>query len=169
MAKTQVPCLFLVILAQLNCLLVTWRTKCWKILHSLCLQLALAYSEAQLSGRLTASKGGGIIQSIFIGSLRRRIEDLLNCSPGLKNDFYNYLNSGRWPNEESQGGKDSILLSWYLQWLCVPAPSMIQTAVEKIRPKIKTSSSIPLLRLLLPRTHIHAIGEIDKFLVGSPA
>lgn len=137
-----------------------------KKLHSPCLQLALAYNEALLSGRLTASKGG-IVQPVFIGSLMRRVEGLLNYSPGLKNDFYNYLNLGKWPSEESQGGKDSILLSWYLQWFCVPAPSIVKTAVEKIRPKFKRSSSIPLLRLLLPKTHINAIGEIDKFFLCS--
>ncbi|RVW42311.1 Anaphase-promoting complex subunit 1 [Vitis vinifera] len=130
------------------------------------LKLALAYNEALLSGRLTASKGG-IVQPVFIGSLMRRVEGLLNYSPGLKNDFYNYLNLGKWPSEESQGGKDSILLSWYLQWFCVPAPSIVKTAVEKIRPKFKRSSSIPLLRLLLPKTHINAIGEIDKFFLCS--
>lgn len=147
-----------------KCLLVT---PMLKYLHS-CLQLALAYNEALLSGRLTASRGG-IIQSVFIGSLRRRVEDLLNYSPGLKKDFFNYLNSGEWPNEESQGGKESILLSWYLQWFCVPAPSVVKTAVEKIRPKLRRPSSIPLLRLLLPRTHINAIGEIDKLFLCSQA
>ena len=142
------------------------KNKMLKHLLSPFLQLALAYNDSLLSGKLTASRGG-IIQSVFIGSLRRRVEDLLNYSPGLKDDFYSYLSSGKWPNEKSQGGKESILLSCYLQWFSVPAPFIVKTALEKIRPK--RSSSIPLLRLLLPRTHINAIGEIDKFFLCSQA
>ncbi|GLT54489.1 hypothetical protein SLA2020_276820 [Shorea laevis] len=74
------------------------------------LKLALTYTEVLLSGRLITSRGG-IVQSKFIGSLRKRVDELLNCSPALKDDFCNYLNSGRWPIEGSQGEKASILLS----------------------------------------------------------
>jgi anaphase-promoting complex subunit 1 len=57
-----------------------------------CLQLALTYNEALLSGRLTTPRGS-IIQSVFLGSLKKRVEELLHCSEGLKIDFCNYLNS----------------------------------------------------------------------------
>uniref|UniRef100_A0A5B7B7B0 Putative anaphase-promoting complex subunit 1 isoform X2 n=1 Tax=Davidia involucrata TaxID=16924 RepID=A0A5B7B7B0_DAVIN len=129
------------------------------------LKLALAYSEALLNGRLTTSRGG-IVQSTFLGSVRKRVEELLNYSPGLKNDFYNYMKSGTWPSGESPEGKLLTLLSWYLQWYSVPAPSIIKMAVEKIKP-MRTSSSVPLLRLLLPRTHIKVIGEIDRLYFSS--
>lgn len=127
------------------------------------LKLALAYIEAQLSGKLTASKGS-IVQSKFMGSVRKRVEELLNYSNGLQNHFSNYLTSGKWPDDESQGEKNSILLSWYLKWFGVPPPSVIKTAAEKIKPKLVSSSLVPFLRLLFPTTHINAIGEIDKFL-----
>lgn len=130
---------------------------------SLCLQLALAYNEALLSGRLTSSRGG-IVQSNFIACLRKQVEALLDCSQDLKDDFCNYMYSGKWPNgEECQGNKRSILLSWYLQWFCVPAPSEVKTAVDKVKPKLKSSSSlVPFLRLLFPKAHVNAIAEIDK-------
>ncbi|XP_075671418.1 anaphase-promoting complex subunit 1 isoform X2 [Castanea sativa] len=127
------------------------------------LKLALTYTEALLSGRLTTSRGG-IVQSKFIGSLRKRVDELLNFSPGLKDDFCNYLNSGKWPIMESEREKGAILLSWYLQWFGVPAPFVIKTAAERIKPKLMSSSLTPFLRLLFPSTHINAIGEIDKFL-----
>ncbi|KAM6598818.1 anaphase-promoting complex subunit 1 [Cannabis sativa] len=123
------------------------------------LKLAVAYNEALLSGRLTTSRGG-IVQSNFLGSLRKRVEDLLKCFEGLQDNFRNYLRSGTWPNGEEKG---PILLSWYLQWFGVPAPSVIKTAGEKMKPKVK-SSLVPVLRLLFPNTDINVIGEIDKFL-----
>ncbi|KAJ6768158.1 hypothetical protein OIU74_021929 [Salix koriyanagi] len=129
------------------------------------LKLALSYNEALLSGRLTTPRGS-IVQSVFLGSLRKRVEELLQCSEGLKIDFCNYLNFGRWPNDQTEGEKNSVLLSWYLQWFAVPSSSIIKTAMEKVKPKIVSASSVPLLRLLLPRTHINAIGEIDKLLVS---
>ncbi|GMN41281.1 hypothetical protein TIFTF001_010497 [Ficus carica] len=127
------------------------------------LKLAVAYNEALLSGRLTNSRGG-IVQSNFLGSLKKRVEELLNCCDGLKDDFHNYMKTGTWPCRDSQGERNSILLSWYLQWFGVPAPSVIKTVAERIRPKLKSSSFVPVLRLLFPNTDINAIGEIDKFL-----
>lgn len=122
------------------------------------IKVALAYNEALLSGRLNSSSGG-IVQSTFIGSLRKRVEELLNDSQGLKDDFLNYIRYGRWP--ENEMGK--LLLSWYIQWFGAPHPAIVKTAVEKIKSKLSSSSSLlPLLRLLLPRTHINAIGKIDK-------
>lgn len=125
------------------------------------------YTEALLGGRLTTSRGD-IVQPKFIGSLRKRVDELLDCDPGLKDDLYNYLNYGRWPTGGSQGEKGSLLLSWYLQWFGVPAPFVMKAAVEKIKPKPKlmSSSLIPFLRLLFPSTHINAIGEMDKFLTS---
>ncbi|XP_021295540.1 anaphase-promoting complex subunit 1 [Herrania umbratica] len=130
------------------------------------LKLALSYNEAVLSGRLTTSRGG-IVQSIFLGSLRKRVEELLNCSEVLKDDLRNYLNLGSWPSDPSFGVKSSALLSWYLQWFGVPAPPIIKTAVDKIKPKNISSSAAPLLRLLLPGTHVNAIEEIDRILFSS--
>jgi len=62
--------------------------------------------------------------------------------------------------------KNSLLLSWYLQWFAVLASSVIKTAMEKVKPKLVSASSVPLLRLLLPKTETNAIGEIDKLLVS---
>lgn len=127
-------------------------------------QLALAYNEAVVNGRLTTSRGV-IVQSAFLGSLQKCIEELLSYSPALSDDFCNYLKSGKWP-EEGREGNSSTVLSWYLQWYGVPAPCVIKTVVEKLSP-LRTSSSIPLLRLLLPRTHINALVEIDKLWFSS--
>lgn len=74
------------------------------------------------------------------------------------------MTSEAWPdNYNSKLQKDIILLSWYVKWFSVPSPSIIKAAVEKIKSKCKISTSaIPLLRLLLPSTHISAISEIDR-------
>ncbi|KAF2296279.1 hypothetical protein GH714_037223 [Hevea brasiliensis] len=126
------------------------------------LKLALTYNEALLSGRLTTSRGG-VVQSIFLGSLRKQVEELLTSSEALKNDLCNYLNSAQWPSDEKQGERNSVLLSWYLQWCGVPGPSVIWIAMEKIKPKVFSSSSVPLLRLLFPTTHINAIGAFTCY------
>lgn len=124
------------------------------------MQLALAYNEALLEGKFPNSRGG-IIQSTFLGSLRKRVEELLNHYSELENDLQNYLKSGRWPDENSQHRNPSTLLALYLQWYGVPPPSAVKTAIEKIK-RVHKSSSVPLLRLLFPRTHVNAIREIDK-------
>ncbi|KAI8540111.1 hypothetical protein RHMOL_Rhmol09G0236700 [Rhododendron molle] len=124
------------------------------------LKLALAYNEALLEGKFPNSRGG-IIQSTFLGSLRKRVEELLNHYSELENDLQNYLKSGRWPDENSQHRNPSTLLALYLQWYGVPPPSAVKTAIEKIK-RVHKSSSVPLLRLLFPRTRINAIREIDK-------
>ncbi|KAK4776978.1 hypothetical protein SAY86_005666 [Trapa natans] len=124
------------------------------------LKLALAYNEALMSGSLTALKGG-IIQSVFVGSLRKRIEDLFLHSTSLQDDLATYLRSGRWPDTERR----SVILSMYLHWHNVPPPLIIRRITEKIQPALKMrSSSVALLRLLLPWTHISAIKEMDKLL-----
>lgn len=135
-------------------------------------QLALAYNEALLEGRFPNSRGG-IVQSTFLGSLRKRMEELLNHYSELQYDLQNYLKSGRWPNENSQHRNPSTLLALYLQWYGVPPRSAVKTAIEKIKTaveKIKPmhkSSAVPLLRLLFPRTDVNAIRELDKLCFSS--
>ncbi|KAK7300517.1 hypothetical protein RJT34_11363 [Clitoria ternatea] len=125
-------------------------------------KLALTYIEALMTGKLSAPKGG-IVQSTFVGSLRKQVEELLNCSPELKDDFHKYLKFGKWPDGDSVD-KRSKLLAWFLQWFDVPASSVIRTAVDRVKPKIMSSSSVPLLHLFFPRTHINVIREIDRCL-----
>ncbi|XP_024011523.1 anaphase-promoting complex subunit 1 [Eutrema salsugineum] len=126
------------------------------------LKVALAYNEAVSNGRLASS--GGFVQSIFLASIGKRCEEILNSSRELKMKLRNYLTSEAWPDDDnSKLQKDTILLSWYIKWFSVPSPSIIKAAVEKIKSKRKMSTSaIPLLRLLLPSTHIIAISEIDR-------
>ncbi|XP_058110276.1 anaphase-promoting complex subunit 1 isoform X2 [Magnolia sinica] len=126
------------------------------------LKLAVAYNDALVCGKLTCARGG-IVQSTFIASLKKRVEDILNYSQG-RDDFLNYLNGGKWPQEKSDGDRNSaLILSWHLKWCDIPPAYVIQSAVEKIKSKVPmASSSVPLLRLLLPTTHISALVEIDK-------
>ncbi|XP_026414673.1 anaphase-promoting complex subunit 1-like [Papaver somniferum] len=121
------------------------------------LKVALAYNEALISGKLTSSKGG-IVQSTFIASLRKRVEEIINYSRA-KDDLYHYLNGANW--SQVQGDKNAVL-AWYLQWFSVPPPFEVKSAIGKLRPIVEKSSSVPLMRLLLPRTHITAISEIDQ-------
>ncbi|MED6170431.1 hypothetical protein PIB30_030855 [Stylosanthes scabra] len=125
-------------------------------------KLALTYIEALMTQKLSASKGG-IIQSTFVGSLRKQVEELLNGSQELRDDFHRYLKFGTWPNGESQDRR-SILLSWFLHWYDVPSSSAIKTAMDRVKPKLMSSSSVPLLRLCFPRTHINVISEIHRCL-----
>ncbi|KAJ9539792.1 hypothetical protein OSB04_026298 [Centaurea solstitialis] len=85
------------------------------------LKLALAYNDALLKGRLTSSRGG-IVQSTFLGSLNRRVEELLAFSPLLRTHVHDYVKSGKWSEDDNS----CTLLSWYLQWYGVPAPSLVQ-------------------------------------------
>ncbi|KAK4436500.1 Anaphase-promoting complex subunit [Sesamum alatum] len=128
------------------------------------LKIALAYNEALSNGRLTTSRGE-IVQSVFLGSLRKRVEDLFN-SLDLTADFCAYTMSGKWPTDGSTGKKSQTVLSWYLQWHSVPSPLDIKRAVEKIN-CTKIQPSIPLLRLVFPSTHITAIDVIHRFLLSS--
>uniref|UniRef100_A0A7C9AEP2 Anaphase-promoting complex subunit 1 C-terminal domain-containing protein n=1 Tax=Opuntia streptacantha TaxID=393608 RepID=A0A7C9AEP2_OPUST len=130
------------------------------------LKLVVAYNEALLRGRLTTSRDG-IVQSKFLGSLRKRIEELLNYSQDVKTDLHTYFASGKWPDDKLRGEKCLLLLSWFLQWFSVPPPSVVQQALAKIKPKLKTSSSVPLLRLMLPRTHATVISEMSRSLLSA--
>lgn len=125
------------------------------------LQIALVYIEALVIGKLSAPRGG-IVQPIFVATLKKRVEELLNCSQELTDDFRNYVKSGKWPDGESQQ-KRSILLSWFLQWFGVPPSSIIQTAINRVKSK-RMASSVPLLRLIFPSTPINVINEIDRYL-----
>ncbi|CAN1174838.1 Anaphase-promoting complex subunit 1 [Linum perenne] len=118
------------------------------------LKLAVTYNEAVLRGKLTTWQGS-IVQSTFLGSLKKRMEELLNHSEELNNDLRVYLSSGRWPN----GTNNSVLLSWYLQWFGVPSPSVINAVATKLKPL-----SVPLFRLLLPRTDVNAVKQIVQLL-----
>ncbi|KAJ0979367.1 hypothetical protein J5N97_014841 [Dioscorea zingiberensis] len=130
------------------------------------LKLALAYNDALVSGKLT-SISGGISQSTFIESIKKRIEEMLTSPYILKDHFHKYLSLGKWPEELSSGCRmDSTALSWYLHWFDVPPPHIVRSALAKIRSKVLCSASMaPLLRMLLPMTHIKAINEIDKWQV----
>ncbi|WOL06876.1 anaphase-promoting complex subunit 1 isoform X1 [Canna indica] len=128
------------------------------------LKLALAYNEALATGKLS-SPCGSIIQCSFIQSVRKHIEEILISFPSLCENFFNYLDSGKWPDCRSDSGKmDAILLSWYLIWYGIPSSHVVRSAVEKIKVKAPTSSTmVPLLQLLLPTTQAKGILEIDKF------
>ncbi|KAF7806553.1 kinesin-like protein KIN-7C, mitochondrial [Senna tora] len=129
-------------------------------------KIALTYIEASMTGKLSASRGE-IVQPVFIGSLKKQVEELLNCSQELKDDFHNYVKSGKWPDGESQEKeKRAILLSWFLQWFGVPPSSVIQSAIDRVKPKLM-ASSVPLLRLLFPSAPINVISEIDVCLSSS--
>lgn len=124
------------------------------------MQLAIAYNEAAIGGKLTDAKV--IVQSTFIASLRKRVEEMLNYSQ-VRDDFLDYLGNGKWPHERSDKDKDrSMILSWYLQWFDVPPPHVVKLAMEKIKTKVMVSSAVPLLRLLLPTTHISVLELIDE-------
>ncbi|KAF6170410.1 hypothetical protein GIB67_014340 [Kingdonia uniflora] len=131
------------------------------------LKIAVAYNKALMRGRLTSSRGG-IIQSIFIASLEKRVEDILNHSR-VKDDLPNYLNVGDWPDERSRKAEGAVL-SWYLKWFEMPHPFVLNSVIRKINARLKMpSSSVPLLHLMLPRTHINAIVEIDNLRLSSQA
>ncbi|KAI6705445.1 hypothetical protein NL676_008407 [Syzygium grande] len=98
------------------------------------LKLALAYTQAALGGKLTNARGS-VVQSIFIGALRKRLEDLFQCSRHLSDDLHSYLKLGRWPADGSDGKRRSIILSWYLQWFGMPSPSVVEKAVKKVNAK----------------------------------
>lgn len=93
------------------------------------------------------------------------MEEILICSQSLNENVFKYLDSGIWPDCQSDTGKmDAMLLSWYLLWYGIPSFRVIKSAVEKIKAKAPLSlTMIPLLRLLLPTTQAKGIFEIDKF------
>jgi anaphase-promoting complex subunit 1 len=120
-------------------------------------QVALAYNEALVDGRIT---NGGIIQSTFLESLMKRVGDIFAELPNLKDNLHSYLTTSRWPGEQN----DAAILSWYLQWYSIPPPHVVASAVEKVKPRVPTGvSMLPLLRLLLPTTHLVGLMEIEKF------
>ncbi|KAJ3676348.1 hypothetical protein LUZ60_003760 [Juncus effusus] len=130
------------------------------------LKVALAYSDALISGRINHTNGGGIIQPTFIESLRKRVEEYLSLSQvTTKDNFINYLNKQEWPSEIKKS--DKILLSWYLLWYNIPSPRVVGYALEKIRNNsLKGFSMVPVLKLLLPGANFEGIVEIEKFRVS---
>ncbi|XP_006398913.2 anaphase-promoting complex subunit 1 [Eutrema salsugineum] len=73
------------------------------------LKVALAYNEEVSSGRLASS--GGFVQSIFLASIGKRCEEILNSSRELKMNLRNYLTSEAWPDDyNSKLQKDTNLL-----------------------------------------------------------
>ncbi|CAN6328614.1 unnamed protein product [Urochloa humidicola] len=121
------------------------------------LKVALAYNEALVDGKIT---NGGIIQSTFLESLMKRVGDIFAELPNLKDNLHSYLNTGRWPDAQN----DAAILSWYLQWYSIPPPHVVASAVEKVMPRVPAGvSMLPLLRLLLPTTHLVGLMEIEKF------
>ncbi|KAF3336966.1 anaphase-promoting complex subunit 1 [Carex littledalei] len=128
--------------------------------------VALAYGDALLSGRLSCTNGGDIIQPIFIESLRKRIEDILTNSDGIQESLSIYLSKEQWPSGTKR--TDAVLLAWYLLWYSIPPPSVVSSALKRIL-KGKSNdklSMVPLLRLLLPITHQKGIIEIEKFRIS---
>ncbi|KAG1339077.1 putative Anaphase-promoting complex subunit 1 [Cocos nucifera] len=129
------------------------------------LKLALAYNEALISGKLSCN-GSGIIQSTFMESIRKRIEEILANSKKLRDNFLIYLDLGKWPNRQIDGDQmDAMHLSWYLLWYDIPPPHVVKSAIQKVKLKAPMSlSMVPLLHLLMPTTHAKGITEIDKFI-----
>ncbi|XP_020086066.1 anaphase-promoting complex subunit 1 isoform X1 [Ananas comosus] len=130
------------------------------------LKLALAYNDALLTGKLSCANGG-IIQSTFIESLRKRIEGIMSCSKDLKGNFFNYLFTEKLSTIHSDKEKmDAALLSWYLLWYNIPPPHIVKSAMEKIKRKAPMRvSAVPLLQLLLPTTHFKGIAEITDIIM----
>ncbi|WVZ98102.1 hypothetical protein U9M48_043581 [Paspalum notatum var. saurae] len=124
------------------------------------LKVAFAYNEALVDGRITS---GGIIQSTFLESLMKRVRDIFVELPNLKDNLHRYLTTGTWPDAQN----DAVILSCYLQWYSIPPPHVVASAVEKIRPRVPAGvSMIPLLRVLLPTTHLVGLMEIEKLQIA---
>ncbi|XP_047093985.1 anaphase-promoting complex subunit 1 isoform X1 [Lolium rigidum] len=120
------------------------------------LKVALAYNGALVDGRISC---GGIVQSTFLESLTKRVDNIFAELPKLKASFVSYLGTGKWPDAQN----DAVLLAWYLQWYSIPPPHVVASAVEKIKPRAPGGvSMLPLLRLLLPTTHLVGLMEIEK-------
>lgn len=129
-------------------------------------QLVLAYSQAVLNRRLTSAHGG-MIQSTFIGSLKKQLDDLLDCCHYLKYDLSIYMKLGRWPFHEPGGEKRSVILSWYLQWFGVPSHAALKKVAEKLSSRFRASPPEPLLQLFLPHTRVEGIKEIRNLLYAT--
>ncbi|EYU26801.1 hypothetical protein ABFS82_06G140000 [Erythranthe guttata] len=127
------------------------------------LKIAVAYNEAVSNGRLTNLRGG-IVQVAFLGSLKKRIEDILNSCPDMNSQLCAYITSGEWPtnNNNNNANKSKTFLSWYLQWYSVASPLDIKTVANKIR-RDNICPSVALLRLVFPSTHISAIGALNRY------
>ncbi|CAH9139623.1 unnamed protein product [Cuscuta epithymum] len=121
------------------------------------LKLALSYGESLLSKKLTSSRSG-IMHTTFLGTIKKRVEEILSSSSNLQSNLEDYMKSGRWPSDGSQA---STHLSWYLQWYGVPSTYELRKAKEKMK-ALGMTSSVPLLHLLFPRTSVNALAEINR-------
>ncbi|XP_042399420.1 anaphase-promoting complex subunit 1 [Zingiber officinale] len=128
------------------------------------IKLTLAYNESLVTGKLS-SPIGSIVQCAFIQSVRKHIDEILTCSKSLSENFFNYLETGKWPDYQSDRGKsDAMFLSWYLLWYGIPSSHLVKSAVKNIKSKAPMSlSMVPLLQLLFPSTQTKGIFEINKF------
>ncbi|XP_042405084.1 anaphase-promoting complex subunit 1-like [Zingiber officinale] len=128
------------------------------------IKLTLAYNESLVTGKLS-SPIGSIVQCAFIQSVRKHIDEILTCSKSLSENFFNYLETGKWPDYQSDRGKsDAMFLSWYLLWHGIPSSHLVKSAVKNIKSKAPMSlSMVPLLQLLFPSTQTKGIFEINKF------
>jgi anaphase-promoting complex subunit 1 len=104
------------------------------------MQVALAYNGASsVDGGISS---GGIVQSTFLDSLTKRVDNIFAELPNLKASLVSYLGTGKWPVAQS----DAVLL-----WYSIPPPHVVVSAVEKIKPRAPGGASmLSLLRLLLP-------------------
>ncbi|GJU79654.1 microtubule-associated protein 70-5, partial [Tanacetum coccineum] len=72
-------------------------------------ELALAYNDALLKGRLTNSRGS-IVQSKILGFLNKRVEELLAYSSSVKTSIHCYFRSGKWSGDGLQDDNISTIL-----------------------------------------------------------
>ncbi|CAN6469882.1 unnamed protein product [Victoria cruziana] len=126
------------------------------------IKVALAYNEALVNGLLDHSNG--VIQSTFLASLGRRIEDILGSWDGASGHLIKYLADGQCPFQDMDKDlRSTLLLSCYLQWFEIPSASTVRTAVSNIKAKAALPS-VPFLHMLLPGAHISALSLIHKLL-----
>ena len=84
---------------------------------------------------------------------------MLTSSNEVKVNLPRYL-EGKWPRQQGDM-VGAIILSWYLQWFGLPNSHAVKSALVKAKPGVM-KSSVCLLSMLLPRTHISALYEVEK-------
>lgn len=153
---------------------------------SLCsLKVALAYSEA-VGSKVLLLQGGPLLQQTFLAALAKQIDDMLNVkflpssvltqkkSSSLVNDLMIYLKSFQ-NGHQWRAVQDPSLLTYYLRWYDIPSPALINNAFEQLSsclPSLhsmmtESSSSLPLLALVLPGTATRALIQINQLLCCS--
>eukprot|EP01018_Ginkgo_biloba_P012111 Gb_37425 [translate_table: standard] len=145
-------------------------------------KVAVAYYGALVDGKLQSARGE-LIQSTFLASIAKRVEDILCHWQHLPmkqhspySDLVDYLTNGKWPLEPptepvQRNLLPSIFLAYYLRWYDVPPAPVVNSAMQKVMecfPRSFVSAGhnpnprIPLLGLMLPGTHVHALSQIDE-------